>query len=118
MCRALTSPSSGWLLPSRERTFIPGWSWYVPAKVLLNRVIQTPIGYHYADQPAESVDQVRNVVFNNFDISGCQLIFIPTGTDDHIYKLLLASPATMIKLLWPQYSFSTFLVFTQVCHAH
>jgi putative alpha-1,2-mannosidase len=30
---------------------------------------QTPIGYHYADQPARSVDRVRDVVFSNFDIS-------------------------------------------------
>ncbi|KAF9264108.1 glycoside hydrolase family 92 protein [Marasmius fiardii PR-910] len=30
---------------------------------------QTPIGYHYANQPARSVDRVREVVFDNFDIT-------------------------------------------------
>ena len=30
---------------------------------------QTPIGYHYANQPTKSVDRVRDVVFTNFDIS-------------------------------------------------
>lgn len=30
---------------------------------------QTPIGYHYANHPAKSVDRVREVVFTNFDIS-------------------------------------------------
>jgi hypothetical protein len=30
---------------------------------------QTPIGYHYANHPALSVDRVREVVFTNFDIS-------------------------------------------------
>lgn len=31
--------------------------------------IQTPIGYHYANHPTKSVDRVREVVFQNFDIS-------------------------------------------------
>ncbi|EJD03194.1 glycoside hydrolase family 92 protein [Fomitiporia mediterranea MF3/22] len=39
---------------------------------------QTPIGYHYANQPAKSVDQVRNVVFSNFDITPAGL----PGNDD------------------------------------
>ena len=30
---------------------------------------QTPIGYHYANQPAKSIERVRDVVFSNFDIS-------------------------------------------------
>lgn len=30
---------------------------------------QTPIGYHYANHPAQSVDRVRQIVFENFDIS-------------------------------------------------
>ncbi|KAF7969869.1 hypothetical protein HWV62_25649 [Athelia sp. TMB] len=30
---------------------------------------QTPIGYHYANSPAMSVDRVRDVVFSNFDIT-------------------------------------------------
>ena len=29
-------------------------------------ISQTPIGYHYANQPTKSVDQVREVVFDNF----------------------------------------------------
>jgi len=33
---------------------------------------QTPIGYHYADHPAKSVDRVREVVFDNFNI--CKLL--------------------------------------------
>ena len=35
---------------------------------------QTPIGYHYANQPTKSVDRVRDVVFSNFDISKCTSI--------------------------------------------
>ena len=30
---------------------------------------QTPVGYHYADKPAFSVDRVREVVAQNFGIS-------------------------------------------------
>ncbi|KAK7040792.1 hypothetical protein VNI00_009698 [Paramarasmius palmivorus] len=30
---------------------------------------QTPIEYHYANQPTKSVDRVRDVVFSNFDIT-------------------------------------------------
>ncbi|KAF8513341.1 glycoside hydrolase family 92 protein [Hysterangium stoloniferum] len=29
---------------------------------------QTPVGYHYSNQPAKSVDQVRDVVYTNFGI--------------------------------------------------
>ncbi|KAI0044234.1 glycoside hydrolase family 92 protein [Auriscalpium vulgare] len=39
---------------------------------------QTPIGYHYADQPAKSVQRVRDVVFSNFDITPAGL----PGNDD------------------------------------
>ncbi|KAJ3502040.1 hypothetical protein NLJ89_g9066 [Agrocybe chaxingu] len=39
---------------------------------------QTPIGYHYADHPAQSVDRVREVVFDNFDITAAGL----PGNDD------------------------------------
>ncbi|KAI0063500.1 glycoside hydrolase family 92 protein [Artomyces pyxidatus] len=39
---------------------------------------QTPIGYHYANQPANSVDRVRDVVFSNFDITPAGL----PGNDD------------------------------------
>ncbi|EIM82754.1 glycoside hydrolase family 92 protein [Stereum hirsutum FP-91666 SS1] len=30
---------------------------------------QTPIGYHYANQPSKSVDRVRQIVFENFGIT-------------------------------------------------
>ncbi|KAJ7282859.1 glycoside hydrolase family 92 protein [Mycena rebaudengoi] len=43
---------------------------------------QTPIGYHYANRPAKSVDRVREVVFSNFDI-------IPSAT-----QYLILSPFT------------------------
>ncbi|KAG5724268.1 hypothetical protein E4T56_gene15923, partial [Termitomyces sp. T112] len=39
---------------------------------------QTPIGYHYANHPALSVDRVREVVFKNFDITPAGL----PGNDD------------------------------------
>ncbi|KAF7289322.1 Glycoside hydrolase family 92 protein [Mycena indigotica] len=39
---------------------------------------QTPVGYHYANHPAQSVDRVRNVVFENFDITPAGL----PGNDD------------------------------------
>jgi len=39
---------------------------------------QTTIGYHYANQPTKSVDQVRNLVFSNFDITPAGL----PGNDD------------------------------------
>ncbi|KAF8502129.1 glycoside hydrolase family 92 protein [Russula emetica] len=39
---------------------------------------QTPIGYHYANAPANSVDAVRKAVFTNFDITPAGL----PGNDD------------------------------------
>ncbi|KIJ68131.1 glycoside hydrolase family 92 protein [Hydnomerulius pinastri MD-312] len=39
---------------------------------------QTPIGYHYANQPARSVDRVRDVVLSNFNTSVAGL----PGNDD------------------------------------
>ncbi|KAI5120307.1 hypothetical protein M0805_005811 [Coniferiporia weirii] len=39
---------------------------------------QTPIEYHYANHPTSSVDQVRNVVFTNFDTSPAGI----PGNDD------------------------------------
>ncbi|KAJ3811338.1 glycoside hydrolase family 92 protein [Lentinula aff. lateritia] len=39
---------------------------------------QTPIGYHYANQPAKSIQRVRQVVFENFDITPAGL----PGNDD------------------------------------
>ena len=32
---------------------------------------KTPVGYHYANHPAKSVDRIREVVFDYFDISTC-----------------------------------------------
>jgi len=52
--------SAGYFDPSNEPSF------------------QAPIGYHYANQPTKSVDQVRQVVFNNFDITPAGL----PGNDD------------------------------------
>ncbi|KJA20050.1 glycoside hydrolase family 92 protein [Hypholoma sublateritium FD-334 SS-4] len=52
--------SAGYFDPSNEPSF------------------QTPIGYHYANQPTKSVDQVRKVVLNNFDITPAGL----PGNDD------------------------------------
>ena len=52
---------------------------------------QTPIGYHYANQPALSVDRVRDVVFTNFDISEPRLLAIlPTASDPSV---ILPAPA-------------------------
>ncbi|OCH93726.1 glycoside hydrolase family 92 protein [Obba rivulosa] len=39
---------------------------------------QTPIGYHYANQPTKSVDEVRNLVFTSFDITPAGI----PGNDD------------------------------------
>jgi len=39
---------------------------------------QAPISYHYADHPSHSIDRVREVVFNNFDITPAGL----PGNDD------------------------------------
>ncbi|THH00763.1 hypothetical protein EW026_g1813 [Hermanssonia centrifuga] len=39
---------------------------------------QTPIGYHYANHPTLSVDRVRDVVFENFDITPAGI----PGNDD------------------------------------
>ncbi|KAJ7451768.1 glycoside hydrolase family 92 protein [Mycena galericulata] len=39
---------------------------------------QTAVGYHYANHPAQSVDRVRQVVFQNFDITPAGL----PGNDD------------------------------------
>jgi len=48
---------------------------------------QTPIGYHYADQPTRSVDRVREVVFQNFDITPAGL----PGNDDQAAMASLLS---------------------------
>ncbi|CAA7261861.1 unnamed protein product [Cyclocybe aegerita] len=42
------------------------------------QISKTPVGYHYADRPAQSVDRVREVVFDNFDITAAGL----PGNDD------------------------------------
>ncbi|KAF8070109.1 glycoside hydrolase family 92 protein [Lyophyllum atratum] len=48
---------------------------------------QTPIGYHYANHPAKSVDRVREVVFTNFDITAAGL----PGNDDQAAMASLLS---------------------------
>ncbi|KAL0956653.1 hypothetical protein HGRIS_002785 [Hohenbuehelia grisea] len=48
---------------------------------------QTPIGYHYANHPAQSVDRVREVVFQNFDITPAGL----PGNDDQAAMASLLS---------------------------
>ncbi|KAJ7881413.1 glycoside hydrolase family 92 protein [Mycena leptocephala] len=48
---------------------------------------QTPIGYHYANHPAQSVDRVRRVVFENFDITAAGL----PGNDDQAAMASLLS---------------------------
>ncbi|KAF5380259.1 hypothetical protein D9757_008192 [Collybiopsis confluens] len=48
---------------------------------------QTPIGYHYANQPAKSVQRVRQVVFENFDITPAGL----PGNDDQAAMASLLS---------------------------
>ncbi|KAF9055676.1 glycoside hydrolase family 92 protein [Panaeolus papilionaceus] len=48
---------------------------------------QTPIGYHYANHPAKSVDRVREVVFENFDITAGGL----PGNDDQAAMATLLS---------------------------
>ncbi|KAF7376507.1 Glycoside hydrolase family 92 protein [Mycena sanguinolenta] len=48
---------------------------------------QTPIGYHYANHPAQSVDRVRSVVFENFDITPAGL----PGNDDQAAMATLLS---------------------------
>ncbi|KAJ7646924.1 glycoside hydrolase family 92 protein [Roridomyces roridus] len=46
-----------------------------------------PIGYHYANRPAQSVDRVRQVVFENFDITPAGL----PGNDDQAAMASLLS---------------------------
>ncbi|EKM54203.1 glycoside hydrolase family 92 protein [Phanerochaete carnosa HHB-10118-sp] len=48
---------------------------------------QTPIGYHYANHPTQSVDRVRDVVFTNFDITPAG---IPGNDDQAAMATLLA----------------------------
>ncbi|KAJ7594497.1 glycoside hydrolase family 92 protein, partial [Mycena floridula] len=48
---------------------------------------QTPIGYHYADQPTKSVKRVREVVFTNFNNSAAGL----PGNDDQVTMASLVS---------------------------
>ncbi|KAF5322756.1 hypothetical protein D9619_001318 [Psilocybe cf. subviscida] len=65
---------------------------------------QTPIGYHYANHPAQSVDRVREVVFTNFDITPAGL----PGNDD---QAAMASLLSFHLLgLYPVPSTSQFLV--------
>ncbi|KAJ3967478.1 glycoside hydrolase family 92 protein [Lentinula raphanica] len=65
---------------------------------------QTPIGYHYANQPAKSVQRVRQVVFENFDITPAGL----PGNDD---QAAMASVLTFHLLgLYPVPGTSQFLI--------
>ncbi|KAK0242060.1 glycoside hydrolase family 92 protein [Armillaria nabsnona] len=65
---------------------------------------QTPIGYHYADKPAQSVDRVRKVVFQNFGITAAGL----PGNDD---QAAMASLLTFHLLgLYPVPSTTEFLI--------
>lgn len=48
---------------------------------------QTPVGYHYANHPAQSVDRVREVVFDNFGITA---IGLPGNDDQAAMATLLA----------------------------
>ncbi|KAI0630406.1 glycoside hydrolase family 92 protein [Trametes polyzona] len=65
---------------------------------------QTPIGYHYANQPTKSVDRVRDVVFTNFDITPAGL----PGNDDQAAMASLL--AFHILGLYPVPSTSQFLI--------
>ncbi|KAF7782203.1 CAZyme family GH92 [Agaricus bisporus var. burnettii] len=68
---------------------------------------QTPIGYHYANHPAMSVDRVRKVVFDNFDITPGGL----PGNDDqaamasllafHLLGLYPVPSSTQLLILSP-----------------
>jgi len=68
---------------------------------------QTPIGYHYANHPTKSVDRVREVVFDNFDINAAGL----PGNDDqaamasllsfHILGLYPVPSTTQLLILSP-----------------
>ncbi|KAJ4483906.1 glycoside hydrolase family 92 protein [Lentinula aciculospora] len=65
---------------------------------------QTPIGYHYANQPAKSIQRVRQVVFENFDITPAGL----PGNDD---QAAMASVLTFHLLgLYPVPGTSQFLI--------
>ena len=74
---------------------------------------QTPIGYHYANHPAMSVDQVRNVVFTNFDISMfdllVQLLYLLTIRQHRLDCLVMTT-----RVQWPLCCHSTCSDFTQV----
>ncbi|KAL1738916.1 glycoside hydrolase family 92 protein, partial [Schizophyllum fasciatum] len=68
---------------------------------------QTPVGYHYANRPALSVDRVRDVVFRNFGITPAGL----PGNDDqaamasllifHILGLYPVPSTTQLLILSP-----------------
>jgi putative alpha-1,2-mannosidase len=65
---------------------------------------QTPIGYHYANHPAMSVDRVRDVVFTNFDIT-------PEGIPGNDDQAAMASLLTFHLLgLYPVPSTTQFLI--------
>ncbi|TCD68040.1 hypothetical protein EIP91_011584 [Steccherinum ochraceum] len=65
---------------------------------------QTPIGYHYANRPSHSVDRVRQIVFENFDITPAGL----PGNDDQAAMASLL--AFHLLGLYPVPSTSQFLI--------
>ncbi|KIM83325.1 glycoside hydrolase family 92 protein [Piloderma croceum F 1598] len=69
---------------------------------------QTPIGYHYANHPAKSVDRIRDVVFTNFDIT-------PEGIPGNDDQAAMASLLTFHLLgLYPVPSTTQFLVLSPI----
>ncbi|KIY50865.1 glycoside hydrolase family 92 protein [Fistulina hepatica ATCC 64428] len=65
---------------------------------------QTPVGYHYADHPAQSVDRIRDIVMNQFSITSAGL----PGNDD---QAAMASLLTFHLLgLYPVPSTTQYLV--------
>ena len=71
-----------------------------------DRFLKTPIGYHYANHPAKSVDRIREVVFDNFNISTwSSIIFVIT------FQLMLLASRWWIA--WERrsscYGFSAFI---------
>ena len=51
--------------------------------------LKTPIGYHYANHPAKSVDRIREVVLDNFNTSMWRSVTLVITC--YLYSLLLAA---------------------------
>lgn len=73
---------------------------------------QTPVGYHYANHPAQSVDRVREVVFDNFGISTYMCTPYHYFTDDATKQRRSVYQETTTKPPWPPSSPSTSSVST------